>query len=104
MRIIHHVCLFAAVLIMALTIGCGSITAVFDISNGDRYSYRTLPWENDEEQNAAARAKYYAWGAKTQYPTGTCHRLEIILYKDGKDVSQTNVMKLARYWIVGEKK
>lgn len=42
-------------------------------------------------------------GARTQYPKGTWHRVEITMFDVGEDCSQTNVLKRARYWIEGEK-
>ena len=91
-------------LALGALVGCGSMCAVIDINNNDTYGYRVLPWENDDEENAAARARYYVWGARTQYPTGQCHRVEILLYEEGKEWSDTNVMKRAHYWVWGEKK
>lgn len=79
-----------------------------DISNGDTYCFRTWSWASRMAEECAdleARAAYYGWGARTQYKTNECHRIEVIMYDEGKSAaSQTNVLKRARYWIWGEKK
>lgn len=86
---------------------CGCSHCVcFDISNGDRYGYSTWAWSSRMSEVCAdlkARAGYYGWGARTQYGTNVCHRIEVIMYDEGSSVSQTNVLKRARYWIWGEK-
>ena len=85
--------------------GCTSHFCI-DISNGDRYGFKTWPWTSESGERCAdleARAAYYGWGARTQYGTNECHRIEIIMYENGWSVEQTNVLKRARYWIKGEK-
>lgn len=86
--------------------GCTSNVAL-DLCNGDAYGYRTWAWYSRQEEQCAdleARAAYYGWGARTQYPTNECHRIEVVMYDCGTDVSQTNVLKVARYWIWGERR
>ena len=93
---------------IALVVLCGCTSHFcIDISNGDRYGFKTWPWTSESGEWCAdleARAAYYGWGARTQYPTNVYHRIEIVMYEEGRDVSQTNVLKRARYWIRGEKK
>lgn len=97
--------LATAAAMMALC-GCTD-TFCIDVSTGDRYGFRTWSWDSEMVKVCAdlrARADYYGWGARTQYPTDVYHRIEVIMYDAGSDVSQTNVLKRARYWIKGEKK
>lgn len=97
--------LIAAAALAALC-GCTSHTAI-DLQNRDVYGYRTWAWSSEQEERCAdleARAAYYGWGARTQYPTNECHRIEVTLYGEGKDVSQTNTLKRARYWVWGERR
>ena len=93
---------------IALLVLCGCTSHfVIDVSTGDRYGFKTWLWTSESGEwcaNLEARAAYYGWGARTQYPTNVYHRIEIIMYEEGRDVSQTNVLKRARYWIRGEKK
>lgn len=85
--------------------GCSTCTCV-DISNSDVYGYRTWAWDSEMSKMCAdlvARVRHYGWGARTQYGTNVWHRIEVIMYDEGSDVSQTNVLKRARYWIRGER-
>lgn len=95
-------------LIAVLAVVCGCTSHfVIDVSTGDRYGFKTWPWTSESGEWCAdleARAAYYGWGARTQYGTNECHRIEIIMYENGRNVKQTNVLKRARYWIKGEKK
>lgn len=86
--------------------GCTSHFCI-DVDNNDLYGYRTWPWDSRMAEECAdleARARYYGRGARTRYGTNVCHRIEVTLYGEGKDVSQTNVLKRARYWIWGERR
>ena len=86
--------------------GCTSNMAI-DLRNRDVYGYRTWAWYSRQEERCAdleARARHYGWGARTQYGTNVCHRIEVVMYDRGTDVSQTNVLKKARYWIWGERR
>lgn len=91
--------LCAALLAFAGCTNCHMI----DLANGDRFSYSYAPWESHKGEEMAARSRYYEWGARTQYPKGTWHRVEITMFDAGEDCSQTNVLKRARYWVEGEK-
>ena len=91
---------------LAALCGCASNITV-DAYNGDAYGYRTWVWQSRQEEQCAdleARARYYGWGARTRYGTNVCHRIEVVMYGPGADVSQTNVLKTARYWIWGERR
>ena len=94
--------------LMAMLGVCGCTShSVFDVSTGDLYGYRTWPWTSEDGELCAdleARVAYYGWGARTQYGTNECHRIEVIMYENGWSDEQTNVMKRAWYWIRGEKK
>lgn len=97
--------LITAATLAAALCGC-TVIHCFDLYNGDSYGYRTWVWDSRMAERCAdleARARYYGWGARTQYGTNVCHRIEVIMYDEGSDVSQTNVLKRARYWIRGEK-
>jgi hypothetical protein len=95
-------------LTFAVLVVCGCTSHfVIDVSTGDRYGFKTWPWTSESGEWCAdleARAAYYGWGARTQYPTNVYHRIKIVMYDEGSDVSQTNVLKRARYWIRGEKR
>lgn len=87
---------------VALLTGCTNCL-MFDLVNGDCFSYSYAPWESREGEEMAARARYYERGCRTQYRKGTRHRVEITVYAEGEDCSQTNVLKKAVYRIEGEK-
>lgn len=96
--------LIAAAALAALC-GCTSHMAI-DMRNRDVYGYRTWAWNSEMAERCAdleARAAYYGWGARTKYGTNVCHRIEVVMYDCGTDVSQTNVLKKARYWVWGER-
>ena len=85
--------------------GCTSHFNV-DLANGDMYGFKTWPWDSQMAEECAdlkARAEYYGWGARTQYATNECHRIEVVMFDEGKSTAQTNVIKRARYWIWGER-
>ena len=90
---------------VAALCGCTTCFCV-DVANGDRYGYSTWTWSSETSKVCAdleARARYYGWGARTQYGKDVWHRIEVIMYDEGSSVSQTNVLKRARYWVRGEK-
>ena len=84
--------------------GCGTSTYVIDVYHGDRFSYRA-PFNATRMEETCAemegRVRMYGWDARTNYPTGVCHRIEILYYDAGRE-EQTNVNKRVRYWIWGE--
>ena len=87
--------------LVALVSGCTRSFNI-DLYNGDQYGYSYAPWQSEQAEDMAARAKYYEWGARTQYGKDTWHRIEIVMYQ-GDRYGQTNVIKRAKYWIRGEK-
>ena len=85
--------------------GCTNC-AVVDISNNDVYGYRKWPWYTPGQEETASiqgQLAHWCWGARTQYPTGTYHRVEIRLYEAGDSLAQTNIMKRSWIWLEGEK-
>lgn len=82
--------------------GCTNCLMI-DLVNDDVFSYNYAPWESRRGEEMAARARYYERGCRTQYRKGTWHRVEIAVYAEGGDCSQTNVLKKASYRVEGEK-
>lgn len=87
---------------VALLAGCTNCL-MFDLVNNDCFSYSYAPWESRNGEEMAARARYYEQGCRTQYPKGTWHRVEIAVYAEGENCSQTNALKKASYRVEGEK-
>lgn len=94
-----------AAMLLALC-GCGTSTYVIDVYHGDRFGYRA-PFNATRMEDMCAemeaRVRLYGRDARTHYPTGVCHRIEILYYDAGRE-EQTNVNKRVRYWIWGEGK
>ena len=94
-----------AVMLLALC-GCGTGTYVIDVYHGDRFSYRAPFNATYMEEKCAemeGRVRLYGRDARTNYPTGVCHRIEILYYEAGCE-DQTNANKRVRYWVWGEGK
>ena len=76
---------------------------MIDLVNDDWFSYNYAPWESHKGEEMAARVRYYERECRTQCRKGTWRRVEIAVYADGENYSQTNVLKKVIYWVEGEK-